>query len=194
MGIRRCFAERQRRTRSEDRESSVEVQCTGEVLVEMFLLVRRLNEEGYLKSVSFSQGLDPQRVPVNGFVRGVLMTAAQRFGEDHQEIAKWLSGSSLKKVALSGCPCTERKTVFAAKRLRSFFCIQEDVICRGCPMKNSCKFANHSVSREHKLTLADAMRVLTAYACGYGAPQALKSQELCLAVGRSLKEVISLAA
>lgn len=91
MGIRRCFAERQRRTRStrsEDRGSSVEIHCTGEVLVEMDLLVRRLNEEGYLKSMSFSQGLDPQRVPVNGFVRGALMTAAQRFGEDHQEIAK----------------------------------------------------------------------------------------------------------
>lgn len=61
-------------------------------------------------------------------------------------------------------------------------------------MKNSCKFVNQSVSREHKLALADAMRVLTAYACGYGAPQALKSQELCHAVGRSLKEVISLSA
>lgn len=46
---------------------------------------------------------------------------------------RWLSGSSLKKVALSGCPCTERKTVFAAKRLRSFFCIQEDVVIPALP-------------------------------------------------------------
>ena len=44
---------------------------------------------------------------------------------------RWLSGSELKKVALFGCPSIERKSVFAAKRLRAFFRIQEDVVS-GC--------------------------------------------------------------
>lgn len=41
---------------------------------------------------------------------------------------RWLSGSDLKKVALFGCPSVERKIVFAAKSLRSFFSIHEDTV------------------------------------------------------------------
>lgn len=43
-------------------------------------------------------------------------------------IFRWLSGSDLRKVALFGCPSTARKDVFAAKRLRKFFRIQEDTV------------------------------------------------------------------
>lgn len=41
---------------------------------------------------------------------------------------RWLSGSDLKKVTLLGCPSVERKTVFAAKNLRTFFNIEEDTV------------------------------------------------------------------
>lgn len=41
---------------------------------------------------------------------------------------RWLSGSDLKKVALFGCPTVERRTVFASKRIRAFFNIQEDKV------------------------------------------------------------------
>ena len=60
-------------------------------------------------------------------------------------------------------------------------------------MKNSCKFVNQHVNREHKLLLPDVMRVLTAYACGYGDSHAMKSQDMRDSVRRSLKEVISLS-
>jgi hypothetical protein len=43
-------------------------------------------------------------------------------------IHRWLSGSDLKKIALFGCPSLEKKNVFAAKRLRKFFEIQENTV------------------------------------------------------------------
>jgi hypothetical protein len=39
-----------------------------------------------------------------------------------------LSGSDLKKIALFGCPSLEKKNVFAAKKLRKFFEIQENTV------------------------------------------------------------------
>uniref|UniRef100_A0A1D1YP28 Mannose-1-phosphate guanyltransferase beta n=1 Tax=Anthurium amnicola TaxID=1678845 RepID=A0A1D1YP28_9ARAE len=166
----------------------------GEVSPEMAMLIGRLREDGYLRNACFSQELDSRRVVSNGYARGALVAAAQRFGEDHQEIAKWLSGNSLKKVALSGCPCTERRTVFAAKRLRSFFWIQEDIVCRGCMMKKSCKFVNKNVNREDKLILSGVMRVLIAYAWDYASRDFQLQKELTNSVSKSLKEVISLSA
>lgn len=41
-------------------------------------------------------------------------------------LCRWLSGSDLKNVALFGCPSVAKKTVFSAKRLRTYFRIQED--------------------------------------------------------------------
>ncbi|XP_010314294.1 uncharacterized protein [Solanum lycopersicum] len=61
----------------------------------------------------------------NSYARDFVKYAAEQFGRDHQEIAKWLSGSDLKKVALFGCPSIANKTVFSAKRLRAYFRIQE---------------------------------------------------------------------
>ncbi|MQM10249.1 hypothetical protein Taro_043136 [Colocasia esculenta] len=184
---------RMRPVRPAESGSSVGSGRAREVTPEMASLIKRLHDEGYLKN-NFLQEVDSNRIVANGYARGVLVTAAERFGEDNQEIAKWLSGSSLKKVALCGCPCTERKMVFAAKRLRSFFCIQEDIVCRGCPMKNSCKFVNQNVNREGKLILADVLRVLTA--CPWDSvPSSLKLQkELNHSVAKSLKEVMSLSA
>lgn len=45
-------------------------------------------------------------------------------------IFRWLSGCDLRKVAFFGCPSTARKDVFAAKRLRKFFRIQEDTVSK----------------------------------------------------------------
>jgi hypothetical protein len=41
---------------------------------------------------------------------------------------RWLSGGELKQVALFGCPSVERRTVMAAKCLRSFFRIEENTV------------------------------------------------------------------
>ncbi|WOL17585.1 hypothetical protein Cni_G26378 [Canna indica] len=132
---------------------------------EAVVLVSRLQEEGYLKEANFSRSaLNPVEIPANLYSRHFLKSAAERFGHDHQEIAKWLSGSHLKKVALFGCPSVERKTVFAAKKLRSFFSIQEDIVCRNCKMRSSCKFMYHKVSKEEKVILSDSMRILALLA------------------------------
>ncbi|XP_015059477.1 uncharacterized protein LOC107005407 [Solanum pennellii] len=61
----------------------------------------------------------------NSYARDFVKYAAEQFGRDHQEIAKWLSGSDLKKVALFGCPSVANTTVFPAKRLCAYFRIQE---------------------------------------------------------------------
>ncbi|XP_068666744.1 uncharacterized protein [Aristolochia californica] len=123
----------------------------------MVMFVNTLCEQGYLNGTGILQeeGLNFDRLS-NARVQDALKSAAERFGRDHQEIAKWLSGSQLKKVALFGCPSVERKTVFAAKTLRSFFSIQEDVVCRACKLRSSCKFVNQRVSKIEKLILEDA--------------------------------------
>lgn len=54
------------------------------------------------------------------------------FSSEHYELNvwmhRWLSGSDLKKVAVFGCPSLSRKIVFAAKALRTFFRIQENLV------------------------------------------------------------------
>nr|XP_010925591.1 uncharacterized protein LOC105048094 [Elaeis guineensis] len=166
-----------------------------ELSPEMLSLVRRLEEEGYLKDSNFSREgpLDPMDIPATLYSRHFLKSAAEKFGQDHQEIAKWLSGSDLKKIALFGCPSIERKTVFAAKRLRSFFSIQEDVICRGCKLKSSCKFVNQGVVREKKLILADVMRILAVFALDSVPKQLFIPNDLKFSVSKLLKEVVSLS-
>nr|CAD1843220.1 unnamed protein product [Ananas comosus var. bracteatus] len=134
-----------------------------------------------------------ERDPPNLYSRHFLKSAAERFGQDHQEIAKWLSGSDLKKVALFGCPSVERKTVFAAKRLRSFFSIQEDTTCHACKLKKSCKFVHQKVARQEKLILPDVMRVLTLFALDAIPRQLFVPHELKLSVDKLLKEVINLS-
>ncbi|XP_008794157.3 uncharacterized protein LOC103710271 [Phoenix dactylifera] len=166
-----------------------------ELSPEVLSLVSRLEEEGYLKDANFSREgpLDPKDIPSTLYSRHFLKSAAEKFGQDHQEIAKWLSGSDLKKIALFGCPSIERKTVFSAKRLRSFFSIQEDVICRGCKLKSSCKFVNQRVAREEKLILADAMRILALFALDSVPQQLFIPNDLKFSVRKLLKEVVSLS-
>ncbi|KAG1330268.1 hypothetical protein COCNU_02G002360 [Cocos nucifera] len=61
-----------------------------ELSPEMLSLVSRLEEEGYLKDSNFPQEgpLDPMDIPATLYSRHFLKSAAEKFGQDHQEIAK----------------------------------------------------------------------------------------------------------
>ncbi|XP_020572576.1 uncharacterized protein LOC110019295 [Phalaenopsis equestris] len=158
-----------------------------ELSPEAALLLKVLQEELYVK-------LQPNEVRANLPSRHLLRLAAEKLGQRHQEIAKWLSGSHLKKVALLGCPSIERKTVFASKRLRSFFNIQEDIICRGCKLKTSCKFVNQRVDKVERVILADVMRLLTILAFDAVPQQLSVPSDVKLSVDKLLKEAINLSA
>ncbi|KAL5989801.1 hypothetical protein ACLOJK_010695 [Asimina triloba] len=71
-----------------------------------------------------------------------------------------LSTSDLKKVALVGCPSLEKRTVFAAKNLRSFFHVQEYAVCEPCKLKSLCKYSDQTVKQHFNLNLKDALRLL----------------------------------
>ncbi|XP_042398958.1 uncharacterized protein LOC121989156 [Zingiber officinale] len=165
---------------------------------EVVALVERLREKGYLKLETYSRmtSLSTKEVPVppaNMYSRQYVKSAAEKYGQDQQEIAKWLSGSHLKKVALYGCPSVERKTVFASKRLRSFFSIQEDVVCRGCKIRDHCKFANLRVSKEEKVILSDTMRILALWAFDAVPRQLSVSYDFKSSVYKLLEEVLNLS-
>ncbi|KAK9153105.1 hypothetical protein Sjap_000585 [Stephania japonica] len=162
---------------------------------EMVSLVSRFYEEGLLNDANF---LPLKKLELsdlsNPYYRDFLMFTAERFGQDHQEVAKWLSGSHLKKVALFGCPSVEKKTTYAAKRLRSFFSIHEDTVCQQCNLKSSCKFVNKKVlSKVNNVNLADTMRVLTLYAMDSMPMQLVVPNELKDSIGKLLREVLNLS-
>uniref|UniRef100_A0A0E0MST7 Uncharacterized protein n=1 Tax=Oryza rufipogon TaxID=4529 RepID=A0A0E0MST7_ORYRU len=149
-------------------------------------LLRRFYDGGYLPGPDLS-------VAPHVLSPDVVKGAAERFGHDHQVVAKWLSGSDLKKVALFGCPSVERRTVFASKRLRAFFKIQEAKICGSCKMRNSCQFVNQEVSRHDKVILSDTMRILTLFVLDT-CPQQLKvTPELKASICKLVKDTINLS-
>ncbi|KAB1671414.1 hypothetical protein [Gossypium barbadense] len=108
-------------------------------LAEIF--IRHLYAKGYFKEASFVEDnkLDFGYFE-NSYGRDVIKFAAYNFGKDHQDIAKWLPGSHLKKVVLFGCASLDKNNVFAAKRLRKFFKIQENTVCSRCMLKDSCEY------------------------------------------------------
>ncbi|XP_043698655.1 uncharacterized protein LOC122649534 [Telopea speciosissima] len=165
----------------------------SELSPEMVSLVERFYDEGYLRNANF---LQRNRLDISCFSeeypRDFLKSAAERFGQDHHEIATWLSGSDLKRVAQFGCPSIEKSNVFAAKRLRAFFSIQEDTVCRTCKLKSSCRFANQRVWKINNLNLADAMRILTLYDLGSVSPQLVVPDDMKASISKLLKEVTSL--
>ncbi|KAK9269379.1 hypothetical protein L1049_001151 [Liquidambar formosana] len=107
-----------------------------ELSPDVMVFVRHLYKEGYFNDANFLRG---KAFDISCFHdsygRDFIKFAAEKFGKDNQEIAKWLSGSDLKTVALFGCPTLSRKNIFSAKRLRTFFGIQEDTVCRKCCLK-----------------------------------------------------------
>ncbi|KAH7844646.1 hypothetical protein Vadar_030194 [Vaccinium darrowii] len=163
---------------------------------EMVVFVTHLYEKGYF---SFANFMPRNRFDVtyfeNSYGRNFIKFASENFGKGNQEIAKWLSASDLKKVALFGCPSLGKKNVFSAKRLRYFFRIQEGTVCSKCVLKRSCKFANQTVWRgdNKNLDLAVVMRVITLYALESLPPQLVVPDEIKDSVNRLLKEVVNLS-
>ncbi|KAF8663292.1 hypothetical protein HU200_055904 [Digitaria exilis] len=149
-------------------------------------LLRRLHEGRYLPGPDFSSA--PHAISPDA-----VKAAAERFGNDNQAVAKWLSGSDLKKLALFGCPTVERRTVFASKRLRAFFNIQEDKICSSCKLRSSCKFVNQEVPRHNKVILSDTMRIISLFVLDAFPKELQVTAELKASICKLLKDTISLS-
>ncbi|GAA0168107.1 hypothetical protein LIER_22902 [Lithospermum erythrorhizon] len=167
-----------------------------ELSPDMIMFVTHLYKEGYFKDSNF---LRRNKFSIgcfeNSYARDFVKFAAEQFGKDSQEIAKWLSASDLKKVALFGCPSLARKNVFSAKRLRTFFRIQENTVCDRCVLKKSCRFVNQSVWKgdTKSLNLAVIMRVITIYALESVPSELVVPEEIKSSVGRLLKEAVNLS-
>ncbi|XBI25965.1 hypothetical protein VPH35_050783 [Triticum aestivum] len=149
-------------------------------------LLRRLHEGRYLPGPYLPDA--PHVVSPDA-----VKAAAERFGNDHQVVAKWLSGSDLKKVALFGCPSVERRTVFASKRLRAFFNLPEEKVCSSCKIRSSCQFINQEVPRYDKVILSDTMRILALFVLD-AYPEPLQvTAEVKASVRKLLKDTINLS-
>lgn len=163
---------------------------------DMEMFVMHLYNNGYFKDSNFlpRNRLDITRFE-NGYARDFIKFEAEQFGKDNQEIAKWMSGSDLKKLALFGCPSLGKKIVFSAKRLRRFFRIQENTVCDKCVFKQSCKYVNQSIWRtnDNNLDMAVVMRIITSYALESGPPQLVVPDEIKAAASRLLKEAVNLS-
>uniref|UniRef100_A0A2P2JG00 Uncharacterized protein LOC105112646 n=1 Tax=Rhizophora mucronata TaxID=61149 RepID=A0A2P2JG00_RHIMU len=162
----------------------------------MEMFVSLLYKEGYFAKANFvRRGKLDFSCFNDSYGREFIKFAAFKFGEDHQAIAKWLSGSELKKVALFGCPSLSRKSVFSAKRLRRYFEIPEDKVCKGCILKHSCHFVNQRVwnGDTKMLNLAVAMKLITEYALEAVHPKLSVPSEIKASVSRLLTEVSKLS-
>ncbi|GMH24903.1 hypothetical protein Nepgr_026746 [Nepenthes gracilis] len=163
---------------------------------EMEEFLRHLYDEGYFRDANFlpSNKFDISSFE-NGYACNFLKFAAEMFGKDKQEIAKWLSGSDLKTVALFGCPSLARRNVFAAKRLRTFFHISENTVCGKCNLADSCKFKNQSVWKGDtgSLNLSSIMRLLIIYATEAVSPPLVLSDDVKACIGRLIKDAIKLS-
>ncbi|PIN25485.1 hypothetical protein CDL12_01774 [Handroanthus impetiginosus] len=166
-----------------------------ELSTDMQMFTHHLYRKGYLKKATF---MPEHQFDLScfstGYARDFLKFAAVNFGRDHQEIAKWLSASDLKKVALFGCPSLGQRTVKAAKHMRSFFEIDEQQVCIMCTLKKSCKYANKkSVIDSTKLDMAHVTRILVMYALDSVPQQQVVLEDINNSVSRLLKEIVKLS-
>ncbi|KAK3003118.1 hypothetical protein RJ639_018099 [Escallonia herrerae] len=194
-----------------------------ELSPEMVWFATHLYNNGYFRDANFLPG---NKFEVscfeNSYGRDFLKHAAEKFGQDHQEVAKyeketnyvshssiywllvpwvsgyvvrWLSGSDLKTVTLFGCPSLSRKNVFSAKTLRAFFGIEESTVCCNCIFKRSCKFVNQSIwkSNVKNLRLDVVMRVITLYALDSLPPELVVPDEVKASVSKLLEESVNLS-
>lgn len=160
-------------------------------------LVEYFYEKGYFKEANFAKGkerFDPawfEKLHALCFIK----CASKNFARDNQEIAKWLSGSALKQVAMFGCPSSDRGDVFPAKRLRKFFEVPENTVCSKCTLQQSCMFANQTVWKcdTNTLDLGIVMKVITSYALESVHPQLVVPDEVKKSVNQLLKEVVKLS-
>ncbi|XP_039030236.1 uncharacterized protein LOC120164629 [Hibiscus syriacus] len=160
------------------RRESGEVTALKDLSVFVEAFVRYLFSIGYFHKANF---LEDNKLDFghfdNNYARGFIKFSAYEFAKDHQEIAKWLSGTRLKKVAAFGCPSLDKTNVFAAKRLRKIFKIQEGTVCSRCVLKDSCRYANEGVwgITTKSLLLVDVMKVIILYALDQVHPEAQSS-------------------
>lgn len=167
-----------------------------ELSPDMIMFVTHLYKQGYFRNTNL---LPRNKFAIGcfetGYARDFVKFTAQKFGNDNQKIAKWLSASDLKKVALFGCPSLAKRNVFYAKRLRVFFKIQENTVCDRCVLKKSCQFANEDFSKgdHNALNLGFTMRLLTLYALESVSPELVVTAEIKSSVGRLLKEAVNLS-
>ncbi|KAM7252268.1 hypothetical protein ACFE04_024151 [Oxalis oulophora] len=163
---------------------------------DMVAFLRFLHVEGYFKKANFlPKGKLEFGCFQDAYARNFIMSAAREFGKDHQDIAKWLSGSDLKKVAQFGCPSTARKAVFSAKSLRFYFKIPENDVCGKCLLKDSCNFVNQSVWKDDNkiLNLATVMRMIILYAMEEVPTKLAVPDDVKNSVNSLLKDVINLS-
>ncbi|KAK4439102.1 hypothetical protein Salat_0245000 [Sesamum alatum] len=166
-----------------------------ELSSDMQMFAQHLYMEGYLKDATF---LRKNKFDVTQFessyARNFLKYAAGKFGRDHQQIAKWLSASDLKRIALFGCPSLGRKSIYASKHMRRFFGIEEHKVCQKCVLKESCEHANKKYWKESKkLLLGCVTRVVVTYAMGSVPQQLVVPEEIKNSASRLLKEIINLS-
>ncbi|KAL7087526.1 hypothetical protein ACP275_13G072400 [Erythranthe tilingii] len=166
-----------------------------ELSSDMRVFARHLYKKEYLLDASFMpKGKLDLTCFETSFARDFLKFTAVKFGKDHQEIAKWLSASDLKNVALFGCPSLGQKTVRAAKHMREFFGIEENKVCQKCPLKGSCKHANTKSKKDStNLNLACVTRVLVMYAMESVPQQLVVPEEINISVSRLLNEIVNLS-
>ncbi|OIW11596.1 hypothetical protein TanjilG_15290 [Lupinus angustifolius] len=168
-----------------------------ELSPDMEMFVKYLYENGYFKDANFAKGKERFDLAWfdSSFGRGYVKFAAERFGRDNQEIAKWLSASALKQLATFGCPSVDRSSVFPAKSLRKFFEVPENTVCSKCALQQSCKFINQSVWKTgtSNLHLVAVMKVVTSYALELVHPQLVVPDEVKKSVSQLLKEVVKLS-
>ncbi|KAG8386446.1 hypothetical protein BUALT_Bualt03G0149600 [Buddleja alternifolia] len=168
-----------------------------ELSPDMQMFARHLYVEGYLKTASFApkDKFDPTCFEVS-YAREFLKYAAVKFGKDHQEIAKWLSASDLKKVEpFSGAHLLDRRVSMllniCANSLKSR---NTRRVCQKCTLKESCKHANIVSQKSPKeLHLGSVTRVLAMYALESVPQQLVVPQEIKNPVSRLLKELGNLS-
>ncbi|XP_015933586.1 uncharacterized protein LOC107459824 [Arachis duranensis] len=168
-----------------------------ELSPEMEGFLELLFQMGYFNHANFAKGKDMFDLSWfdTEFGRGYIKFAAQRFGRDKQELAKWLSGSALKEVAMFGCPSIDRASVFPCKRLRKFFEVPENTVCSKCVLRESCKFENQSVWKGDTkiLNLVVVMKVLTSYDLEMVHPKLVVPDTVKNSVRKLLKEAMKLS-
>ncbi|KAK7324515.1 hypothetical protein VNO77_28123 [Canavalia gladiata] len=162
------------------------------------MFVQYLYEKGYFRDANFlKKGKQSFNIAwfESFFARGYINFAAQRFAKDNQDIAKWLSGSALKQVAVFGCPSIDRSSAIPAKILRKYFEVPENTVCSECTLQQSCKFVNQSVwnCNTNNLDLTVVMKVITKYALESVHPQLVVPDKINKSVSHLLKEVVKLS-
>ncbi|CAK8534965.1 unnamed protein product [Lathyrus sativus] len=168
-----------------------------ELSIDMVVFLKYLYENGYFKDAKFVNV--HERFDLGWFespyALGYAKFAAQKFACDNRDIAKWLSGSAVKQVAVFGCPSTGKSCVFPVKRLRKFFEVPENTVCGKCMLRESCKFANQNVWKcdANKLDMELVMKVVISYALHLVHPQLVVSDEVNKSVNQLLNEFVKLS-